>query len=354
MKKWKKRLIAVLSILAVTAVILALKTLRDAGEFKKLSAHSDCACTAVSGVPGPEDIAIDNSTGTAFISSFDRRAAMAGTIRPGAIFVYNLEGRPRLKNLTEGLAIRLNPHGISFYRAPDGKKYLFAINHQIAEQLVEIFEYDGNALVHRETVRGGAIISPNDIAAVGPRRFYFTNDHGSTSRLGKLIEDYLQLSRANITYYDGKSFRIVADGLAYANGIWADGGGRLVYATSTVGRKFHVYNRDPASGSLRRESELDLSTGADNIDVDQDGMIWVAAHPRLLTFMKHASDKTKKSPSQVLEIYWTGSGYAFKEVYLDRGEEISGASVAAVYKNRMLLGAVFGNFFLDCTMKRRR
>jgi hypothetical protein len=37
-----------------------------------------------------------------------------------------------------------------------------------------------------------------------------------------------------------------------------------------------------------------------------------------------------------------------KEVYLNMGEEISASSVAAVYKNRMLVGAVFDPKFLDC------
>lgn len=352
MKKWKRNLIIALAVLAVAVVILVVKTLRDAGEFKKLTAHSACVCTAVPGVPGPEDVAIDRSTGTAFISSFDRRAYIEGKILPGAIFAYNLEGRPVLRNLTEGTAMKLYPHGISFYTAPDGKKYLFVINHQTAEQLVEIFEYAGGGLKHRETVRGGAIISPNDIAAAGPRQFYFTNDHGSTSRFGKLMEDYLQLSRANITYYDGKSFRVVADGLAYANGIWVTADGALLYATSTVGRKFHVFSRDGASGSLKSVKELDLNSGADNIDIDDAGEIRVASHPRLLTFMKHMSDKSKKSPSQVLLISRSGDGYSFKEEYLDMGDAISGASVAAVYKNRMLIGAVFENFFLDCTLKK--
>jgi len=37
-----------------------------------------------------------------------------------------------------------------------------------------------------------------------------------------------------------------------------------------------------------------------------------------------------------------------KEVYLNLGKEISASSVAAVYKDRMLVGAVFDPKFLDC------
>jgi hypothetical protein len=39
-----------------------------------------------------------------------------------------------------------------------------------------------------------------------------------------------------------------------------------------------------------------------------------------------------------------------EEVYLDRGEEISASSVAAVRGNRLLIGAIFESKFLDCRM----
>jgi arylesterase/paraoxonase len=196
------------------------------------------------------------------------------------------------------------------------------------------------------------MISPNDVAAVGPRQFYFTNDHGSKSDGGKQIEDYLRLSRSNIVYYDGTSLRKVAGDLAYANGIWATADGKNIYATSTIGKKFHVYDRDGKTSSLTQVSELYLDTGCDNIDVDASGKIRVACHPKLLSFVKHVKDRTKKSPSQILEVFKSENGaYSFKEIYCNLGDEISAASVGAVYKNRLLTGAIFEDFFLDCTMQ---
>lgn len=348
----KKKILVILVIVLIGIAVFILKFMKDAGEFKTLEPHSNYACVKVPDVPGAEDIAIDNSTGIAFISSFDRRAMMQGDVKQGAIFAYNLSGKPAIKNLTAGLTMKFQPHGISFYTSPNGKKYLFVINHRPPRHFVEIFEFTNNTLVHLATVAGGLMISPNDIAAVGPRQFYFTNDHGSKSNRGKQIEDYLRLAHSSIVYYDGTSLRKVAGDLAYANGIWATADGKTIYATSTTDKKFHVYDRDGATGALTQVSEIYLDSGCDNIDVDANGRILIACHPKLLSLIKYMKDSTKKSPSQILEIFKTDSGaYSFRETYCNLGEEISAASVAAAYKNRLLIGAIFEDYFLDCTTK---
>lgn len=346
----KKIIIGGFIVIAAIAVYVW-TILRDAGEFKALQPHSGYTCVKVMNVLGPEDIAIDHSTGMAFISSVDFRALARGEFRQGAIFSYNLEGKPALTNLTADLKMRFAPHGISFFAAADGRKYLFAVSHPLPKNCVEIFEIVNNTLQHRETVEGELIVSPNDIAAVGPRQFYFTNDHGSRSALGRKLEDYLRLSHANIVYYDGSGMRIVADGLPYANGIWATNDGKLLYATTTTGRGFQAYER-LAGGDLQLIAELDLESGADNIDVDAQGRIRIASHPKLLTFVKHAANQENLSPSQVLEVSKNDKGgYSFSEIYLNRGDELSGSSVAAGYKDRILIGAVFENHFLDCKLK---
>ncbi len=347
----KKKILIILCIVIAALAVFILKTFRDAGEFLTIAPHSTCTCVKVNNAPGAEDIAIDNSTGTAFVSSFDRRSFFKGRFIQGAVFAYNLEGRPALKNLTADLKFEFSPHGISFYKGTDGRKYLFVINHRRIKNYIEIFEFKNNALVHLESVTGDMVISPNDVAASGPRQFYITNDHGSKSDIGRQLEDYLQLSRANVVYYDGKEFRIVADGLGYANGIWVDGDGKRVYMATITGKKFYAYDRS-ADGSLKSVAEVPLGTGGDNIDVDGKGVIRVAGHPKLLTFTRHAKDEKNKAPSQILEVVrQPGGGYSFREIYLNPGDEISAASVGAVYKNRILIGSVFENFFLDCTMK---
>lgn len=344
----KTKIIATCCIIIVVIAVYVLIVFRDAGEFKKLEPHSSYTCAKVAGVIGPEDIAIDHTTGLAFISSSDWRAASKGEYHQGAIFSYNLQGTPVLRNLTADLKIKFLPHGISFYTAPNGRKYLFVVNHPLPRNCVEIFEILKNSLVHRETVEGKLIVSPNDITAVGPRQFYITNDHGSRSALGRKLEDYLRLSRSNIVYFDGTRMHIVADGFSYANGIWATRDGKHLYIAATTGKTFYDYERG-ADGNLKLLAKLDMGTGADNIDVDERGRILIASHPKLITFLKHAGNKENLSPSQVVEVLRNEKkGYSFKEIYLNPGNDISGCSVAAGYKDRLLLGAVFENHFLDC------
>jgi arylesterase/paraoxonase len=95
----KKKIFVILAVVIIGIAVFILKIMKDAGEFKTLETHSNCACVKVLNVPGPEDIAIDNSTGTAFVSSFDRRAMMEGNVKQGAIFAHNLLGEAGDKKL---------------------------------------------------------------------------------------------------------------------------------------------------------------------------------------------------------------------------------------------------------------
>jgi arylesterase/paraoxonase len=213
---------------------------------------------------------------------------------------------------------------------------------------VEIFEIADSALVHRESIAGSLLLSPNDLVAVGPRSFYATNDHGSRSEFGRLLEDYLRLPRANVVYFDGSRFSVAADGLRYANGINVSPDGFTLYVAATTDFGVHVYSRDPLSGLLTKISTITTKTAVDNIEIDGDGNLWVTAHPKLLTFVKHSKDARRRSPSQILKITPTGASYQIDEIFLDDGRWISGSSVGAVFKNKRLIGSVFEPHILLC------
>jgi arylesterase/paraoxonase len=152
-----------------------------------------------------------------------------------------------------------------------------------------------------------------------------------------------------VVYYDGTRFLEVAAGIGYANGINVSDDGKILYLCAVTEGALHIYNRDIASGKLKLRKKLDLGTGVDNIEIDSKGGLWIGAHPQLLKFVQHAQDPTKISPSQALHLIPQADGsYDINEIYLNRGEEVSASSVAAVYKNRMLIGAVFDPKFLDC------
>jgi len=323
-----------------------------AGHFKTIEPHFAGSCQAVAGVTGAEDITIHPRTGRAYISACDRRALNAGRNGRGGIFAYDLTApQPVPVKLTSGPGPDFQPHGISLYIDPEGRDALFVINHSGGTHKVEIYDLQPDGLVHRRTVKDPALVSPNDIVAVGRERFYATNDHRFTSGLLKIGEDYLKLPLANVVFFDGRDFKVAAEGIGYANGINISPDGRKLYVVGTTQMTLKIFNRDLKSGALIPIENVRFDTGLDNIEIDASGALWIAAHPQLLKFVAHSKDAANLSPSQVLRVtLQPHEEPRIDEIYLTNGEALSGASVGAVYQNRMLIGSVFEPRFLDCRL----
>ena len=349
--------------LAVFAVVFAgsvltWRFLSAAGYFTEVQTEVAADCHEIRSVPGPEDIVVDRQRGVAFVSAYDRRAVMAGgegsdAVR-GGIYLIDLKG-PRkdwgLSPVTPREPESFRPHGISLYEDAAGTRRLFVVNHP-ANAASEILIYDigdDNQLTLAQTVRSSLIVSPNDVVAVGPDSFYATNDHGTSSPTGKMVDDFLLLRNGNVVYYDGSEMRVAADTLGYPNGINVSPDGSRIYVATTMEAALHVYKREPQSGALEAFDFARLGTGTDNIDVLPDGTLLIGSHPDLVMFMEHAGDPKALSPGQVVRVEPAreGGGKA-GTIYLNKGEQISGLSVAAGYKDQMLIGAVFEPKILAC------
>mgnify|MGYP000437830994 CR=1 FL=1 len=337
MKKWIMISILIL-VLAIAGWVVEL--FWAAGQFKTIEAHFDGQCRQIEGVVGPEDITIHPKTGIAYISSSDRRAVERGRPGGGAIYAYTPgQDAAALINLTPDADKDFQPHGISLFVGPQGRDVLFVVNHQGGQHQIEIYDLEDGQLFHRKTLSGPLLLSPNDIVAVGSEMFYVTNDHRYPTG-AKL---------SNVLFYNGTEFVEAASGMAHANGINVSADGQTVFVSATIGGTLHIFKRNPTSNQLAPESKLDLDTGSDNIEVDPKGDLWIGAHPKLLDFVEHARDPEAISPSQVLHLVRGESGeYNVAEVYLNEGKELSGSSVAAVSGNRLLIGCVFDQIFLDC------
>ena len=332
-----------------------------AGELKSIEPHFAGSCRAVEGVVGPEDIIILPDRQTAIISSDDVRATSAGQPQPGAILAYDLKDtQATAVNLTPDAGHSLHPHGMGLYEAVDGALRLFVVNHPEApsgDQLwarshtIEIYDLVDGKLVYQRTISDDLLISPNDVVAVGPDQFYVTNDHGGGSEFMLTLEEYLMLERANVLYYDGTRFTVAVKGFLYPNGINISRDGRQVYVASSTGRKIGVFTRDPATGALSESTEIKLGTAPDNIDVDRDGNLWIGAHPKLLTFVAYKEDASKRSPSQVLKLSPSGgASFSASEIFLSDGSDLSASTVGARYGDRLLIGSVLDQNFLDCRL----
>ena len=103
--------------LSLAAIIVIVRTLWDAGEFKSIKPHFDGECEEISEIVGAEDITMIGD-GLALISSDDRRAYLDGNNIQGNIFLYDVHQK-ELMNLTPSLDFEFHPHGISTFDLGD-------------------------------------------------------------------------------------------------------------------------------------------------------------------------------------------------------------------------------------------
>ncbi len=350
-----KKILIALAVFFLLLLLFFVKTMHDAGQFKKIEPHFAGKVRVIEGITGGEDITIDHHKQIAYISADDRYARMVKK-KDGFGGIYKLdltnpEAIPVLLQRTPDLP--LYPHGISLYHTPEGKSYLYVVNHPGNSHTILLYsiQLDESLFLEKSWDNHDFIISPNDVLAVDENRFYFTNDHGSRSEFGKMLEDFLQLKRSNVVYFDGSNFQIAAKKIAYANGINMNAEKKEVYVASPVGKSILVYHRNASDGQLTYYKIIPLNTGPDNIEIDENGNLWTGCHPQLLSFLKHASDTSKLSPSQVIKIRKDEKGdFHPEEILLDSGELLSGSSVAAVSGNILLIGPVFQNRILRCEL----
>lgn len=353
LKAWS--FVGIAIVLALMSIIMW-RFLAAAGYFTAIKKEVTAQCSIVASPPGPEDIEIDRSRGLAFVSASDRRLRNSGaTSARGGIYVIDLTAPVehwQVRPVTAMEPVAFNPHGLSLYQGPDGMRRLFVVNHPTkSTHAIEIFDVaDDGTLTLVRSVTDPLLVSPNDVVAVGPESFYATNDHGTSNATKASIDDLLLSRNANVVYFDGTTMSPAADLLSFANGINKSADGKTIYVAESLGLSLHIYARDVDTGKLTQKDFTQLGTGLDNIDVLEDGALLIAAHPKITSFISHASDPEELSPSQVLRVEFAGEGGGGKAgtIYLNLGEEVSGATVAAGWRDLMLIGNAFEPNILVC------
>lgn len=344
----KKRLIIVALIATCLAVLAYLGTsLVRAGAFATVEPQGPDPIAVITGFSGgTEDLVFRPDGRHAFVSSADFRDPS----RAGAIYLIDTHQPHKKPRIVSGeLAFPFVPHGIDLWTDDQGER-LFVVNHGVGSgfgpdagggdvrHTIEIFDVAPDGLLtHDRTISGAELLSPNDVAAAGRDAFYATNDHGTTGIL-RTLEDFLLLPLANVVHFDGSSFGEVASGLRYPNGVAFDPERRLVFVAETTGGGIRTY-QVKAGGALELKSDLSTPMGLDNLDIDDTGVVWSAAHPKLLDFLAHAADPAAASPFEVWR-FW-GYGERRELVFADTGEHASGASVAARGDGVFIVGTVF-------------
>ena len=323
---------------------------RIGGAFVALEERLTAQCERVRIAPGAEDIVIDRASGIVFVSAADRRAGKDA--ERGGVYVFNASGERNVWLASQDAPEDFQPHGIDLWEGENGEKRLFAVNHPLrGGHAMEIFDVAENgALTHLETVTSPAMISPNDVAAVGARTFYFTNDRGFTEGRVAQAERKFMLPLSNAYFFDGAKALEVAQWLNAANGIDVSLDEQTVYIAEAVGRKVGVYARNMASGALTKLRSIPIATNPDNIDVAPDGAIWIGAHPKIFEYLKHVKDMTAPSPSQVLRL--DPSTGALEDVLVSANGAYSASTIGAAHGDAFYVGSVFDDHILACPTAR--
>ncbi|OPL15349.1 MAG: hypothetical protein AVO38_10795 [delta proteobacterium ML8_D] len=347
---YKKIFVSILCILAIIAFFI-LYRIYYLGAFVNIKNFNNTNCSILAHKPGPEDLEIDHKRDILYFISYDRWASAQRQQVRGEIYSLDLK-TPQIppKPLLPDQLEDFHPHGISLYQDDKGNDLLFVINHRKAgRQTIEVFKIrTDQQLQHLETIESKLIKLPNDLVATGPKQFYLTDINRSYGGLGLKIDALFQSGKGRIFYYDGSDFQVVAEDLCFPNGINIDNRGELIYVSETLAGNINVFKRDPASGCLSHLHSHFIRVGLDNITVLENGEMLVAVQPNLIALARHFKDPEVVSPSQVLKLRINKEKCDFEEIYSNSGNQLSGASVAAMYKNDLIIGSASEAKILYC------
>ena len=348
MRKLKRTITLVLILIIPYVLYIFIST----GFFRTIENTTNFEVYKTINIPGVEDITIDEGKDFGIFISYDRAGEREGQAKKGGIYgMYFSKDAIRVQSLTETHKRELAPHGISLIEIDSTKHRLFVINHAKGES-IEVYDlFHKDSLVHVNTLRNELIYSPNDIVAISEDKFYVTNDHYYSNTIGRLAENYLEISNCETVYFDGIDYRVVDNDLSYANGINFDYNRNLMFIASPRSFKINVYNR-LANGDLNYIESIDCGTGVDNIEFDKEGNLLVGCHPNLLAFSSYAKGNREFSPSEIIKINYRDKGdYTVNSIYVNDGKEMSASTVAPIYGDLMVLGNVMDKHFLVLKQK---
>lgn len=291
-----------------------------------------------------EDIQIDHERGYAYISLLDRMAIAKGEeVAPGSILRLDLNDTawPVVPALLDGPALR--PHGLTLHKSSDGRQNLLVINHPVdrasgAERIERYVETTPGNFSHAETFSSPLITRANDMVAVGPREFYVAQD--VAQRSGDTV--------TQLIYFDGEDYTAVADDIASGGGINVSPDLSTLYISETGAKRLRVAEIN-VDGSLGTETLIDLGTSPDNIDIAEDGSLWIGAHSNVAALAMHFIAGAK-APSQILRVDLQAATPQIEEIYLNAGNQISASSVGATWGNKLLIGSITARKILVCEM----
>ncbi len=343
-------------ILVVSAFSLLMAWRLDV--FVKIDEKKPSTCEAIELYGSAEDIEIDYSNGTAYLSILDRKGLIQGKDVQGSIGRIDLKKMPwEIESVFSGEGLdNFRPHGLSIYG-----NTLVAINHPKERgkdpESIETFAISSKGIEHDKTLISPLLESPNDLVLVAEDKLYIGNDNMFNSNINSFEKIQQQLGRpySTIVFYDGGDMSIAAKNLASVSGLNVTEEGYII-ASETNAKRMRVL-KQLDDGKLEKLGAISLDGSPDNISISGDKIVvaQVASVSSLIQhFISLQKGDYKPSPSKIESLVFESdkANYAKKReiMFLSLGEDISTASVGVQWDDKLLIGSITDDKIYVCQL----
>ncbi|KAH7131629.1 hypothetical protein B0J13DRAFT_107461 [Dactylonectria estremocensis] len=219
---------------------------------------------------------------------------------------------------------------------------------------IELFETGPGARVlrHVRTYANTHIATPNRVTAAGDGSFFVANDHGPY-KLG--LKHHLSpiIGTGDVTYCDKDGCRPVAGGLKFPNGL-VNGQDGLLYVPSSMLGTIAIYRIAPTD-KLEKVDEVSVGYGIDNLSIDKNGDMYIAAFPVGVEIFKAYKDPyNARPPSVALRMRKREGGYVVEKIIEDAFGEALPVATTVIHDaktGRLFFSSVISPFISVCEPK---
>ncbi|XP_053392454.1 serum paraoxonase/arylesterase 2-like [Mercenaria mercenaria] len=246
-------------------------------------------------------------------------------------------------NVQSTSSILSSPLGLSTWRDPKtGRLYVYVITHPATGDVVQVFEVEMPIkLSYIKSITDPSFTFMNNLVVVGMDKFYITKYTMYNDLLRIQLEHLSHLRNGKVLFYDGQKAIVVSSGHFLPNGINISPDQKMIYVAELGGKKLNGFRRE-SNNNLVLTWHVEMDTAPDNINVDENGDLWIGCHPVLWKLLDFYGIFGALQPSQVIRVKMRNHTVSsIEEIYMDDGNECTASTVAVFAYGKLVIGTLF-------------